>query len=80
MKSNAEKELEDGSIKKVAVRLKNLHSYHHLEEDKRREAGDVVEVVEGRAIALEQQGLAERVSADEDKPSAKKSPRERGKK
>jgi hypothetical protein len=64
-----EQELEDAGAKKVRVRLKNLSSYHHLEDDQVKHSGDVVEVLERRAVALIEQGLAEPA---EQKKSAKK--------
>src|ERR687895_201638 len=58
-----EQELEESGAKKVRVRLKNLSSYHHLEDDKVKHSGDVVEVLERRAVALIEQGLAEPIEA-----------------
>lgn len=43
---------------KVAVRLTNTHSYHHLEADEAKGDGDVVHVLPGRAAALIAQGYA----------------------
>jgi hypothetical protein len=52
---------------KVAVRLKNVLSYHHLKGDAERHDGDVVDVIEGRAVALIQQGFAEPAERDKAK-------------
>jgi hypothetical protein len=66
-KSQLEQQLEDEP--KVAVRLKNVASYQCLEEDEVKHDGDVVHVLEGRAVALVQQGVAE--PADARKPNRK---------
>jgi hypothetical protein len=36
-----------------------MSSYHHLEDDRVKHSGDIVEVLERRAVALIQQGSAE---------------------
>jgi hypothetical protein len=58
-KTDVEKGLEDKAVSNVAVRLTGYADYHHLESDERKHDGDVVEVEEGRARALIQQGYAE---------------------
>jgi hypothetical protein len=68
-----EQELEDAGAKKVSVRLKNVSSYHHLEDDQVKHSGDVVEVLERRADALIQQGLAERVESKKKSSADKRS-------
>lgn len=65
-----EQELEDAGAKKVRVRLTNVSSYHNLEADEVKHSGDVVEVLERRAVALIEQGLAEPIEPK--KKSAKR--------
>jgi hypothetical protein len=64
-----ERELEEAGAKKVRVRLTNVSSYHNLEADQVKHSGDVIEVLEPRAVALIEQGLTEEVKS---KKSAKK--------
>jgi len=58
-KSETEKRVED--MPKTRVRLTGVASYNHLEEDRIKHDGDIVDVEEGRARALIQQGSAEPV-------------------
>ncbi len=60
MKTETEKAV-DG-MKKVWITL-HYAEYNHLEDDKRRHEGDVIEVEAGRAEALISQGFATKASA-----------------
>jgi hypothetical protein len=64
-RTQTEKRVDD--MPKVRVRLTGYLDYHHLEEDRAKHDGDVVELEEGRAHALIPQGYA---TAADDKRSA----------
>jgi hypothetical protein len=47
------------------VQLTNVSSYHHVEDNRVKHSGNVVEVLERRAVALIEQGLEEPVEGKE---------------
>jgi hypothetical protein len=68
--ARSETEIAVDDMPKVWVKLR-YNGYHHLEDDRYRNAGDVIEVEEGRARALIERGHAEPASNASTKKNAK---------